>query len=79
MIRNAIVEKTNIFPPFRQSIGTSLLRTSDMVVEESRAVEDREAAVQLHRLKGKYQMASKSVLHAVDVEARASRRAAKPV
>jgi len=62
-----------------RSIGTSLLRTSDMVVEESRAVEDREAAVQLHRLKGKYQMASKSVLHAVDVEARASRRAAKPV
>jgi len=60
-----------------RSVGTRLLRISDTVVEESRSLQDREAAVQLHRLQGKYKMATKSVLHAVDVEARAARRDAK--
>ena len=58
---------------YPQSHGTGLLRIGSVVAEESRTLEDPQSTVELHRLQGQYQMASKGVLHAVDVDARAAR------
>jgi len=59
-----------------KTFGSGLLRVGEIAVEESRTLEDPQAAIDLHRLQGQYQMASKCVLHADEVNSRASRPSA---
>jgi len=62
-----------------KTFGRELLRVRDSVAEESSSLEDPQLTVELDRLQRQYQMASKNVQHAVDVEAREGRPINKAV
>jgi len=62
-----------------KTFGRELLRVRDSVAEESSSLEDPQLAVELNRLQRQYQMATKNVQHAVDVEAREGRPINKAV
>ena len=79
-VNSELVTATSNHPfSFIQTFGRELLRVRDSVAEESSSLEDPQLAVELNRLQRQYQMATKNVQHAVDVEAREGRPINKAV